>query len=48
MNHEGKVYVVSEVSKINDPAHSYAEVSDEVGYEGDADSKTWITENSDK
>lgn len=48
MNHENKAVVVSEVSKMDDPAHSYTEVSDEVGYEGDTDSKSSMTENSDK
>ncbi len=47
INHENKVVVVTEVSKIDDSAHSYPEVSDEVGYEGDAVSKSCITENSD-
>lgn len=47
INHENKAVVVSEVSKMDDPAHSYTEVSDEVGYEGDAVSKSKMTENSD-
>ncbi len=47
INHCGKVTVVSRVSKKHDSAHSYTEVFDEVGYDGDTYSKTCITEDTD-